>query len=238
MTDLQTVDLPGVEILSAGGPVFGTGSAPGGDHYTRADLEALAAAGRELADEIRAGVKLGHNAKQQLLKDSGFVLDDGTPAAGWLENLRVEGDRLLADLRRVPRVVDQLIRAGAYRHRSVEMRPVTSQRTGKRYAWAVTGLALLGAKQPAVRTLNDIVKLYEAEGIGARDLGSRPPVASRVRSAHEPPRPDHDDRRRGRRLPGGGADADLRDPGPTGLAAPDAALVRRPRRTDLGVDVR
>ena len=54
----------------------------------------------------------------------------------------------------------------------------------------------------------------------------------------EPPRRDRDDRRGGARVPGRAADADVRDDRPRRLAAPDAALVRRPRRRVLGVDVR
>jgi len=61
----------------------------------------------------------------------------------------------------VPKGLSSLIDAGAYRTRSVQLRKYTSQKTGRRYDWVVSGLAWLGGKMPAVRTLADVVKLYE-----------------------------------------------------------------------------
>ena len=56
--------------------------------------------------------------------------------------------------------------------------------------------------------------------------------------AREPPRADQDVGRRGRRIPRGGADGRLRDERPRRLPAPHAAVVRRPRRRAVVVDVR
>jgi hypothetical protein len=147
--ELATDDLFGVEILATGGPIHGRGSPPDGDRYSRADLEGMVAAARELEGEFNPPAKIGHGSDQ--------------PAVGWLENLRlnVEGTKLLADVRRVPRKLAQLIRAGAYRSRSVELSRVTSQRSGKRYPLVVSGLAWLGANLPAVRTLDDAIRLYD-----------------------------------------------------------------------------
>jgi hypothetical protein len=93
---------------------------------------------------------------------------DEQPAAGWLENLRVSGDQLLADLKAVPKKLADLIQTGAFRTRSVELAPVTSQtRDGKEYDAVITGLALLGAKAPAVRTLDDILAFYSEDGDSA-----------------------------------------------------------------------
>ena len=76
----------------------------------------------------------------------------------------MQGDRLLADLRDVPKKLAQLVTSGAFASRSCELNgPATSQRTGKTYGTIVSGLALLGAKLPAVRTLDDIVALYSAD---------------------------------------------------------------------------
>lgn len=153
MSVLETVDLEGVEILAAGGPVHGQGSAPGGDVWTPEQLRELAAANRELAAELKPPATIGHPSSD-------------APAVGWLENLRVNaaGDKLLADVRRVPRKFAQLVKSGGYRHRSVELSRVTSQRTGRRFEHAVTGLAWLGASLPAVRTLDDVVALYSDGG--------------------------------------------------------------------------
>jgi len=119
-------------------------------------VEAMARAARELAGELHAPVKLGHGDQRQL-REAGIE----PPAAGWLDNLRVDGERLLADLQAVPRKVADLIRSRAYRSRSLELSRVTSQRTGKRYSLVPSGLALLGATTPAVRGLADVAALYE-----------------------------------------------------------------------------
>ncbi|MGC9974730.1 MAG: hypothetical protein ABSC36_05000 [Gaiellaceae bacterium] len=159
---LETVDLTGVEILSTGGPIHGKGSPPEGDFFTAADLRKMAEAARELAGEITPPAKIGHSREQRLAG----VTDGELPATGWLSNIRTsqDGARLLADVKRVPKKLGELIRAGAYRARSVELSKVTSQKTGKSYEWVVTGLAWLGARLPAVRTLDDVVTLYEGEG--------------------------------------------------------------------------
>jgi hypothetical protein len=102
------------------------------------------------------------------------------PAVGWLDGstARVVDDanglsKLVMDAKKVPKAFSQLVDVGAYRKRSSELEAhalgeissVTSQVTGKTYDWVVTGLAWLGAKLPAVRTLDDVVKLYEDAGI-------------------------------------------------------------------------
>ena len=138
MSALETADLIGVEILSAGGPVHGVGSPPEGDYWRPEDLRGMAEAATELADELHPPAKIGHKG--------------GDPAVGWLENIRVNesGDRLLTDIKRVPKGLKGLIDAGAYRTRSVELKQVTSQKTGRKYDWVVSGLAWLGGKMPAV----------------------------------------------------------------------------------------
>jgi hypothetical protein len=161
MAELETENLDGVEILASGGPFRGSGSATGGDYYSSTDLEAIANANNELADEVRPVNKVGHSSKQRLLRNSGFVDDDEQPAAGWLHNFRVKDGKLLADVKAVPKKLSQLIREGAFRTRSVELRRMVSQKTQKEYEAVVTGLAWLGAKAPAVRTLDDIHALYE-----------------------------------------------------------------------------
>lgn len=156
----ETENMDGVPILSVGGPYKGSGSPDEGDHFDIDFLNTLAAANNELAHEIKVPIKLGHSKSQRLLKNSGLWADE-MPAAGWVENLRVSGDKLLADLRGVPSKLAELIKLGAFRTRSVELSSVTSQtRDGKEYDTVVTGLALLGAKAPAVRTLDDIYAFY------------------------------------------------------------------------------
>lgn len=161
MPDLETTDILNVDLLAAGGPYHGTGSPPEGDHYDEDDLRQIAERTNRLlaAGELRAPVKLGHSKEQKLLRESGFT-DGEMPAAGWVDNLRVEGDRLRGDLRRVPKALADLINVGAFRTRSVELRSVTSQKDGTRSGPVVSALAWLGAKAPAVRSLDDVVALY------------------------------------------------------------------------------
>jgi hypothetical protein len=160
VSDLATVDLPGVEILSTGGPVHGIGSPPEGDYWTPEQLRAIADANRELADELSPPAKIGHSS-------------DG-PALGRLRDVRVVGEKLVADIKGVPRRFADLVRSGAYSSRSVELSRMTSQRTGKKFDFVVTGLAWLGDKLPAVRTLDDVHALYEgnAELVRAYELST------------------------------------------------------------------
>lgn len=179
MPELQTVDLPAVEILSTGGPVRGIGSPAGGDFYSRADLETIAEASRELAAEIKAPMKIGHSDAQTLLQNSGLPAPSPGehPAVGWLDGATarvIDGENgveavLVMDAKSVPRAFSELITAGAYRTRSSELRRATSQVTGKTYEWVISGLAWLGAKLPAVQTLADVVALYESAEIEHTD---------------------------------------------------------------------
>lgn len=178
MAELKTRDLIGVELLSAGGPVHGVGSPPEGDFWTPEDLRAMAAADAELGDELKPPNKIGHSDLQALVRNSaddlGITVSPGEmPAVGWIENVRVNdtGDKLIGDIMAVPEKLADLIEAGGYRTRSVELSKVTSQVTGKVYDWVVTGLAWLGGKMPAVRTLDDVVALYEGGQVFYQDNG-------------------------------------------------------------------
>lgn len=161
MSDLNVTDFFGVPILSAGGPYHGTGSPPEGDFFTEADLTALADANNSHAAEIQAPLKVGHSKEQKLLKNSGLSLDE-KPAAGWLSNYRVDGGKLLVDVTGVPAKLAALWKSGAFARRSAEIGKLTSQQTGKSVT-AITGLALLGAKAPAIRTLDDMLATYAAD---------------------------------------------------------------------------
>ena len=185
MAELETVDIPAVEILATGGPVFGQGSPVGGDYYTRDQLEEIAAANRELAAELDPPMKIGHSDAQTLLKNSNLPMPTPgeMPAVGWLDGATARviddpdtgGAKLVMDARKVPKAFSQLIDVGAYRKRSGEMlgkalplgevSSFTSQASQKTYKWVVTGLAWLGAKLPAVQTLQDVIALYEAAGL-------------------------------------------------------------------------
>ena len=157
---LPTVDLTDVEILRTGGPYRGVGSPEDGDHITEAHLEAMARNFRDLRGEIDAPNKVGHIANQRDVTGPEFLDGSGAPALGWLDNVRREGDRLLADIKDVPEKFADLIKAGAYRKRSVEFLPTYTDRTGRAREWVLTGLAWLGARRPAVSGLADVHRMY------------------------------------------------------------------------------
>lgn len=160
--ELETVDMDGVELLAAGGPYFGTGSPEEGDFFDEKFLKTLAQNAETLRDEVQPPIKIGHSQGQKLLKNSGLFTDE-MPAAGYIENQRVANGKLLGDLKKVPKKIADLIDVGAFRKRSVEMQVVKSQTDdGKEYE-VISALALLGAKAPAVRTLNDIVTAWYSD---------------------------------------------------------------------------
>lgn len=154
MADLKTRDLKGVELLAVG-TWNGTGCPEGGCEFTQKHIDQAVKAGKELDGTFEAPVKLGHDDDQKLLQT------DGYPAAGWVKNLRRVGEKLIGDLVKVPEKVAQLIDAGAYRKRSVELKQDV-EIDGTTYPLVLTGLALLGADLPAVEGLKDITKLYQS----------------------------------------------------------------------------
>ena len=102
---------------------------------------------------MKAPVKLGHGKAQQILAEAGL------PAAGWLENVRLNGNAVVSDIKQVPKRIADIIEAGGWRNRSVELR----RRDGK---LILSGLALLGMKLPAIDTLKDIEALYAELNLG------------------------------------------------------------------------
>ncbi|GEM_PF-3404284 len=158
----ETFEIKDVEIFRAG---TWTDSAGRTVTYTEDDLKDMAEAHRALEGRLDPPVKLGHDPEQPLLSA------DGLPAAGWLRNVRAQGGRLLADLVGVPAKVYDLIRAGAYRKRSLEvLHGYLDEATGSTHKHVAAGLALLGAALPAIGSLADIGALYGTPGGGAAYL--------------------------------------------------------------------
>jgi len=157
--DLVTRTVKGVELMRVG-TWQGHGCPVDGCKFTTDDIDQMVLAYEAAGTAFHAPVKLGHDDQQKLLQK------DGYPAAGWVINLRRQGDALVGDLEKVPAKVADLIRAGAYRKRSSEMRP-EAEVNGKTFKWLFTGLALLGADLPAVEGLNDIMGLYQSQQLSA-----------------------------------------------------------------------
>ena len=101
-------------------------------------------------------LKLGHTDERD-----GF---DGQPAFGRLINLRTENNdqTLVCDLAGVPKWLADVMPT-AYPRRSIEGWFQCETRTGNTWPFVLTGLALLGAAYPAIKTLEDLPILWGAE---------------------------------------------------------------------------
>jgi len=146
----QTYELKDVEV-------FGTGE--WNKHkITDEDLDNIVNGTNEIIDKLKPKVKLGHDDKQGLLQKSGF------PAGGWITKLKRAGNKILVDIKEVPKVLYQLIKNGAYKRISSEiLYDYTEPSTQKKYAKVLSAIAFLGADLPAVTNLKDIAALYDSD---------------------------------------------------------------------------
>lgn len=141
--DLQQIK--GVEIFSTG--------KWNGDNYTQDDLKEMVSAFEETKGGARPYIKLGHDPKQKLLQA------DGLPAAGWIDRVYIQGDKLMADFVDIPSKVYALIKQKAYRKVSSEI--FWNIKIGaKTYKRMLAAVALLGSDTPGVMNLSDILALY------------------------------------------------------------------------------
>jgi len=128
--------------------------------FTLEDLQQIVDSFIELSERVKPYLKLGHDEKQALLQE------DGLPAAGWITNLYIVGNKLLADFEDVPKIIYELIKAKAYKRVSCEIYinyKATPEETGKdekTYPKVLKAVALLGGDTPAVTTLHDVMALY------------------------------------------------------------------------------
>ena len=88
--------------------------------------------------EYALPLKLGHSQ------------DDMEPAVGWFDNVRSVGNELYADLIDLPESVYKFINLKGFKNRSVEIGKRVDSVTGEVIGKALKGMALLGAKLPAV----------------------------------------------------------------------------------------
>lgn len=141
--ELETFDLPGQEIFAAG--------SWNGDTYTEQNLEDMAQAFRETSATWGVPVKLSHDHPSHL------------PAVGWVENVRRVGRKLMADFKKVPKKIYELVKAGGYRGKSAEIY-WNAKVNGKSYPYLLKAVAILGVDPKAVQSINDLVALYGAAG--------------------------------------------------------------------------
>ena len=135
--------------------VFRTGTW-NGDEYTPEDLDAMVAAHQEIGHLLKPYLKLGHAEKQGLLQKDGF------PAAGWITNLRRQGNSLVAKITHIPQKIYQLIQSKAYGRLSSEVYWNLNE-GGKKYTRALRAVALLGGDTPAVWSMDDFIGLYTTD---------------------------------------------------------------------------
>jgi len=145
-----TVTLEDVELCRVGQ----WNASTGGIEITPEVLTELATASRD-ADADHVPIHAGHI-------DPRFpALSDGEPAMGWVQNVRVIGDRLVGDLANVPARLAAVI-PKAYRRRSIEIAANVRRPNGTVRPLALHGLGLLGVEMPAVKGLGDVVARYSA----------------------------------------------------------------------------
>lgn len=115
--------------------------------FAAQDLHDIVANFKALGDNHHVPLKFGHNDKQPMT--------DGYPALGWVSDVWVKDDKLMARFESVPAIVKKAFDAKLYRHVSVEL-DVDVEHRGKKYKYVLSAVALLGADIPAVNTLNDL----------------------------------------------------------------------------------
>lgn len=148
--DLPTAEIHGLEIFQAG--------KWNGDSYSIDDLHAMANAFRQVG--FKPTVKAGHADGQEDAEKAKKVF--GVPALGYVSNLYVKGDRLVADVSEVPRRFADLIKAGAYKRVSAEIYWSYKDRDdGESYPRVLKSVAFLGAEIPAITSLKAVESLYQ-----------------------------------------------------------------------------
>lgn len=108
--------------------------------YALKDLEDIAANFHKYQSRIKPPLKLGHRAEDPR----------GQPALGWVANLFVRGQKLVARFTNVPDIVCNAIKQGLYRRISSELWHDEAE------GLVLKAVALLGADIPAVNNLEDL----------------------------------------------------------------------------------
>ena len=138
-------DIPGVEIFAVG--------TWNGVPVSEQDLDDMASSFSKIGKQMKPFLKLGHS------KEQGLLQKDGYPSAGWLDNVRRVGDKLVSDFKAVPAKVADLIRKKAYGRFSPEVY-FNAVFGGEKYPRVLKAVAILGGDTPACTTLDDFIDLY------------------------------------------------------------------------------
>jgi len=153
---LETVDISTIEVFSEG--------TWNGDKYGHEDLQAMVDAFPEVGFEPTA--KAGHADGQEDEKKARLVF--GAPALGYAKRIWIDGKKLFAELKSVPRRFADLIKAGAFKRISAEIYwNYKNESNGKTYPRVLKSIAFLGAEIPALTDLKAIESLYEKNDAGS-----------------------------------------------------------------------
>lgn len=125
-----------------------------GTPFKLKDLEGIVKTFHSLKSILEPPLKMGHN-KEQKLKDGEFAI-------GWVDDVWLEGEKLVAKFTNVPEIVFKAFKNKLYRKVSIELlRDV--EHKGINYKHILSGVALLGANLPAVNTIADIGKFVASD---------------------------------------------------------------------------
>lgn len=130
--------------------IFTADPEPGPRKYTRDDLQVIAEnfngrIKRLRNEDLKNPLVIGHEEEQEILKRSDL------PAAGWIDKVWVDGDRLMGQADRVPDPVRSWIDGGQYRTWSAEI-----YRDYHGLGPALRRVALLGADIPHKKDLGEL----------------------------------------------------------------------------------
>ena len=95
--------------------IFETGTW-NGDTYTLQDIKDMITASEHVGFE--APLKLGHMEDDDT---KALLKKEGMPAFGWIKNLRIKGNKLIADITNIPKTIAELIERKAYQRVSAEI---------------------------------------------------------------------------------------------------------------------
>jgi hypothetical protein len=141
----DTYKIKGVRIFSEG--------KWNGTKITPKDLEEMVESFGKLKTGFKPFLKFGHENEQRIRKSSGL------PSIGWVEDLYVKGKHLFADISYIPKKVYEVIKNKAYRYVSCEVYS-DLEVEGTTYPKVLGALSLLGAENPGVMNLDEILAQY------------------------------------------------------------------------------
>lgn len=126
-----------------------------GDSFTLKDLQDMVTNFNSLKDNVKPFLKIGGiDPHQDLIHQ---------PAVGWIESLSIKGDRLIAQVKDIPKIVFEAIKRKLYRRVSSEIYFNYKADGGKVYNYVLRAVALLGAAVPAVSNLEDLAAYFSSD---------------------------------------------------------------------------